>query len=276
MDAGIAIGISAGSVVLTLAALYVFGKLSPFKPLYSQGPSTGSIFDISLLNWFNVLYYFLPYGLFLFGVIYDGLIRKIKFFPAGFIGLGAVYLNSMASKLAGLNTIDTDICGIPGMGGWGSDIAPQSIVFVSAVLSYIATYVSVKPSGSDPMSYVSAWIGVAVVWALQAVMFNLSGCLVPGRWVGGSNIIAMFVVPFMGLIIGGTIGSLSGGLIAQYVDGGSGISSDQKQSLTSSGPAMGSTSATPGAGKCSATDSDDQFVCEAYKNGELVTSTIVE
>jgi hypothetical protein len=57
---------------------------------------------------------------------------------------------------------------------------------------------------------------------------------------------------------------------------GVGISSEAKQSLASGGPAMAPTSGTAGAGKCSPTDSDDQFVCEAYKNGELVTSTIVE
>ncbi len=73
---------------------------------------------------------------------------------------------------------------------------------------------------------------------------------------------------------------LIGGLAGygfSYLQGdtaGVGISSEAKQNL--GGPAMAPTSGTPGAGKCSSTDSDDQFVCEAYKNGELVTSTIVE
>jgi hypothetical protein len=126
------------------------------------------------------------------------------------------------------------------------------------------------------MSYGSAWIGVVVIWATQAIIFNWSGCFNPTRWLGGSTIIGRFLVPFIGLLFGGSLGALSGGLIAQFVDSGSGVSPEQKQSLTSSGPAMGSTAGATGAGKCSSTDSDDQFVCEAYKNGELVTSTIVE
>jgi len=33
---------------------------------------------------------------------------------------------------------------------------------------------------------------------------------------------------------------------------------------------------TPGVGTCSAPNDQDQFVCEAYKNGELITETVVE
>jgi hypothetical protein len=274
-------GIVVTSIAVTAAVTALIMNIiykKEVKPIYEEGKRPILFSDyFSILNWFRILYYFLPYALFLFGVIYDGLVRKIKFFPAGFIGLGAVYLNSAISNLVGLNTIDKDICGIPGMGEWGSDVAPQNIVFITTVLSYIATYLTVKPSGDDPMSYGSAWIGVIAVWIVQAFIFNQSGCMDPNRWVGGSGPLGSFFVPFIGLLFGVSVGGLSGGLIAQFVDSGSGVSSEQKQSLTSgSGPAMAPTSGTAGAGKCSPTDSDDAFVCEAYKNGELVTSTIVE
>jgi hypothetical protein len=276
MDAGTAVGISLGSVVVTLLISGVIAKLSPYRPEYSQGPLAGSIFDLSFINWFNVLYYFLPYGLFLFGVIYDGLIRKIKFFPAGFIGLAAVYLNNILSKLLGGDGIDTDICGIPGMSNAGSNIAPQNILFATTVLSYIASYISVnEPIGSSYAG--TAWGGVGIAFVIGAIKYYSNSCYGDGsKWKGA---FMSHVTPLLYALIGGILaGGGSGALIAKYVgnSSGIGIDSEQKQTLGGKGPAMAPTTDAPGAGKCSPTDSDDQFVCEAYKNGELVTSTIVE
>jgi len=276
MDSGTIAGIIVAS---SLGTIFVIGLGLKFKDNISAVFGSAGIG-----NWFRILYYFLPYSLFLFGVIYDGLIRKIKFFPAGFIGLGAVLISWGVSKLvARTAVIDTDICGLPGMTGIGSNLAPQNIVFASTVMSYIATYISV--SQSDLQYSVAAWGGVGIVFALQVWSYISNNCyaskikpdtagVVVNRWIlqlGG------FGPPLVGLLLGGGLGALSGGLIAKYVgdDAGIGLSSEAKQSLTSGkSPVTAPTSS--GGGKCSATDSDDQFVCEAYKNGELVTSTIVE
>jgi hypothetical protein len=275
MDAGTAVGISIGSVAVTLLIMTFLGRISPYKPAFPAGPTTGSLFDISFLNWFRVLYYFLPYGLFLFGVIYDGLVRKIKFFPSGFIGLGAVYLNYFIS---GAQVEDTDICGIPGMASKGSNIAPQNVLFNTTVLSYIASYITA--SNPDSSAYAAtSWIGVAVGFILNAAMYYADKCYGDGtKWK--LAFMGSFTPLFYALAGGMLIGGGSGALIATYVTGdtsGVGIGSESKQILTqTSGPAMAPTSDTAGAGKCSPTGDDDQFVCEAYKNGELVTSTIVE
>lgn len=282
MDAttGAVIGIfsTIGVVILAVLAKFVYVG---FNPAYPAGPTTETIFKFSLINWFRVLYYFLPYGLFLFGTIYDGLVRKIKFFPAGFIGLGVVLLNHSLSNFlsrSGVGSIDSDVCGIPGMSTWGSDFAPQNISFTATVLSYIAAYIT--NSQTDSSYTGSAWAGVFAVWFLQLIAFNWNGCDTSKR--DGWTFIVFpkaekFIPPILGLMSGLLWGGLSGYLISKYVTGdtaGVGLASEAKQSL--GGPAMAPTSGTPGAGKCSSTDSDDQFVCEAYKNGELVTSTIVE
>lgn len=275
---GIAIGASAVTLLVT-GAVYYYTKV---PNLYPAGPRVAEIGEtFSLVNWFKVLYYFLPYGLFLFGIIYDGLVRKIKFFPAGFIALGATYLNSTLSGFLRNDTIDTDVCGIPGMSEWGSAIGAQNITFSTAVLSYIASYLST--SGDFDSSFKGmAWAGVFGVWILQTFVFNMSGCKDSRSWFGAfdSEFGKRFAGPTIGLLSGMLWGGLSGFLFSKYItgdDSGVGLSSEQKQALTQkSGPAMASTSGTAGAGKCSPTGDDDQFVCEAYKNGELVTSTIVE
>lgn len=273
---GIAFGASA--VTLLIAGGIYYGTRVPFT--YESGPRTSGFLDsFSLVNWFKVLYYFLPYGLFLFGVIYDGLVRRIKFFPAGFVGLAIMAITRMITGATTGGITDKDICGVPGMSGWGSDIAPQNIVFTTTVLSYLASYISASQSDSSYSG--SAWAGVFSVWILQAYRFYKDDCNLSHRWwfTGGDATWSKFVPSFIGLLLGMLVGGLSGYGFSnlQGDSAGVGISSEAKQSLgKTGGPAMAPTSDTAGAGKCSPTGDDDQFVCEAYKNGELVTSTIVE
>lgn len=267
--------IGASSLVLAVIINVLYNKFA-VKALYPSGPKEAV--TLPIFNWFKVLYYFLPYGLFLFGVIYDGLVRKVKFFPAGFVGLLAVWINYLISYFASgrISTTDKDICGVPGMSGWGSRFAPQNIVFTTTVLSYIASYISA--SQGDAISIGTAWGGVGLVFLIQVFMFfvvnkcHIAPNMPTNGWIGGSW------TTVIGLGFGALLGGLTGYGFShlQGDDSGIGISSETKQALTKSGPAMAPTSGTAGAGKCSPTDSDDAFVCEAYKNGELVTSTIVE
>jgi hypothetical protein len=276
---GVLIGVGSAALAVVLAAL---GNVIRFgySPAYGPGPATKSVFDVNIVNWFRVLYYFVPYGLFLFGIIYDGLIQKIKFFPAGFVGLFAVYINSWLSYLAsGYNAvIDKDICGVPGMSSWGSSLAPNNIVFTTTVLSYIATYIT--QSQPDSSFTTASWTGVFAMFLLQFVVFFRSGCnsinAPSNGWMFRLDPFGIST-PVYGLMIGLLIGGLSGfGFSNLGGDSvGIGLSSEAKQALTS-GKSPVTAPVSSGGGKCSATDSDDQFVCEAYKNGELVTSTIVE
>ena len=278
MDTGTIVLASLGSSAVAIVATLI--ALGTRPRAYQAGEYLDKATDyLTIGNWFKVLYYFLPYALFLFGVIYDGLVRKIKFFPAGFIGLAAVYVNSWFSfgLSKGTTVIDKDVCGIPGMSAWGSHIAPNNILFSTTVMSYIASYISVSQSDSSYTG--AAWGGVGIVFLISAIRFYFDKCSVENApsvgWIAGG-----FGSVIIALLAGAGIGSLSGGLIAKYVTGdtaGIGLSSEAKQTLTqTSKPAMASTSDTAGAGTCSPTGDDDQFVCEAYKNGELVTSTIVE
>jgi len=276
MDSGATIGIVAASLAVGIGAgMAIAYRNSPVA--YQAGPRLYGVFDyFSIINWFKVLYYFLPYGLFLFGVIYDGLIEKIKFFPAGFVGLLAVYINSWFSS--GGNTVDQDICGIPGLSQWGSDLSPQNMVFVSAVLSYIATYITVKRDTIEIMSVGASWIALTAIWVLQTFFYNTTGCSTTKAWRTPGPV--QIVPPLLALVWGGGVGALFGWVFATFVNVGGGVSPEQQNALVGAGksaPAMAPTSGTAGAGKCSSTGGDDdQFVCEAYKNGELVTSTIAE
>lgn len=270
------IGVTVGVATVVLIGGLIVGLKIPTA--YAEGkPLFEATQYFSLINWFRIMYYFLPYGLFLFGVIYDGLVRKIKFFPAGFIGLLAVYANYLFSGiLTGTrDVVDADMCGIPGMSRTGSVISPQNVLFSTTVLSYIAGYIT--STQSDSAYSGAAWGGVGIGFIINLIMYYTNNCFGDGsKWKGSFGFSGMPLV--YGLLGGMLIGGGSGALIANFggADVGIGLSSEAKQTLSTSGPAMAPTSGTPGAGKCSPTGDDDQFVCEAYKNGELVTSTIVE
>lgn len=276
MDTATIAAISVGGIALILFGMLIATLLRP--RFYPAGQPIDNALDyLTFLNWFKVLYYFIPYGLFLFGIIYDGLVEKIKFFPAGFIGLLAVYINSWIAFAFRGNTLDSDICGVPGLSKWGSDISPQNIVFTSTVMGYIASYITNKRGTIEIMSTGAAWIAFVAVWLVQTWIYNLTGCPTTKTWRTFGPV--QIVPPILAMIFGGGIGSLFGWVFSTYVSVGTGISPEQQQALLGggkSGPAMAPTTDTVGAGKCSPTDSDDAFVCEAYKNGELVTSTIVE
>jgi hypothetical protein len=290
MDSGQIAGIVIGA--LATGALIMFGILKGRDRFYTSGPYVEKAYDyFSLVNWFKVLYYFLPYALFLFGVVYDGLARQIRLFPAGFIGLANVYLNHFISTAFGGTMNDQDICGIPGMANIGSQLAPQNILFTSTVLSYIASYVTAKPYTNvqwipgtvftQPISSQTysgiAWAGVFAVWALQTVIFNMTGCHSSSGWLfawgSGANRI---LPPLYGLAGGMLVGGIAGWQISS-LDKTAGIQPGNKPTPEeATGPLSTQQKLASGTGTCSATGDDDQFVCEAYKNGELVTSTIVE
>ena len=276
---GITIIASVGSAIVAIVGTLVYIGFRPRA--FEAGPYAQTVTErLPILNWFIVLYYFLPYGLFLFGVIYDGLVRRIKFFPAGFIGLANVYLNALISRgINGSFVENSDVCGIPGMSSTGSLIAPQNVLFSTTVMSYIASYITSTQSDANYSG--AAWGGVGITFLINTAMYYSNKCYQPDAnkppiWKGA--VAGSFTPLFYALAGGMLVGGGSGALIAKFGgDPGVGLESEQKQSLTSGkGPAMAPTSGTAGAGKCSSTDSDDAFVCEAYKNGELVTSTIVE
>lgn len=280
MNTALTVGISlvaGASIALGLSKFIFYPKAVPQQ--YTAGPR-GIPFGqfTSLFTWFKVLWYFLPYALFLFGVIYDGLVQKIKFFPSGFVGLLAVYANWLISTLlnGGTTVLDQDVCGIPGMSSSGSNVAPQALLFNVTVMSHIASYISASQSDSSYSAL--SWLGVAVVTLIGIAQYQVNDCY--NRSSGWRfTFIGWFTPLVLAVAAGLLIGGLSGyGISTISGDSvGIGISSEAKQTLTSGkGPALAPTTDTAGAGKCSPTGDDDQFVCEAYKNGELVTSTIVE
>jgi hypothetical protein len=215
---------------------------------------------------FYILYYFLPYALFLFGFVADGITRQLQYAPAGIMGLIMVYVNYTIARFTGGNTVDTDFCGIPGLSRLGSDVMPQSILFVSTIMSYIAAYVTtINPTPGSSANW-PAWTAVFALFLIQWGILWKSNC---SGFIYGLPL-AAFGALALGLAVGGGAGA---GFASLAVTGKVDAPTTTGGGLGGIGPTAPK---TPGVGTCSPPNDQDQFVCEAYKNGELITTTIAE
>lgn len=214
-------------------------------------PITGSI-----TNGFRIMYYFLPYALFVAGALIDITTTRLQFFPAGLTGFVAVLLNYLISMAFTGPVTDRDMCGIPGLSALGSSFAPQSMVFNLSTLSHIATYISLKQGIFGVNKIWPAWVAYVAVAILNSIVLLFTDCFTDNIDAAKKIILA--------LVFGTGAGAIGGWVASERSD----------SSSSSSEPGSPGTP-PPDAGTCSAPNDQDQFVCEAYKNGQLVTSTIV-
>ena len=192
----------------------------------------------------------------------------------------------------------TDLCTLPGFEWLENKIAPQGIVMSMTVLWYLM--IELWDTGAGPQS-MALGITTAITFGVQWLVLHRNSCLTSYKYGTYSAIIALIMgITFAGSSYGiqkelskyrgtssvppipsgtpgtfvcppGTVASPSGdACINKLGPGGtpsSGLGSANTQSIINVG---GSNE------KSQAVDDQDQFVCEAYKDGELVTSTIVE
>lgn len=208
------------------------------------------------------------------------------YWPAPLLALVVSMINTGISKgLTGNVADESDLCGIPGLTTvLPSFVAPQLILFSGTILAYIASFNTAIKSESTTLpftSIIAPWALFGAVILLQITMLYKSGCLAgyyfTYSWVsiliaiaaalaiGGGAGAGFATLPFFrnpppgALVIPATANKLGPGGITPYTP----VPPPDKSS-------------DPNVGTCSPPNDQDQFVCEAYKNGELITSTITE
>jgi hypothetical protein len=246
------------------------------------------VYTKGIPNILKILYYFLPYFLILFSFFNDIILEGNMYWPAPLVALGAVMVNALASRgINGALIPESDLCGLPGLSRFlPSNLMPQIIVFSSTILAYIASF---NTGIGNTNAVAPSWVMFAVIPIIQWIVLTASGTCFESYflvqkfgsvwgWGTASSLLALG----LGLFSGG----LAGGLLAGSADfrklSPSGSPLIIPATLGPSGitpftpPPKKVTSDDPNVGTCSAPNDQDQFVCEAYKNGELVTSTITE
>jgi len=294
--AGVTIGVIIFIVVVTVGVVSVTGEGATIRD---------RIFSSSALSPLLIVHYFLPYALIVM-VFFMDLMSQL---PQAIFGLAFAVVAMFINYAVGRDTtiLPNDLCEIPGLKGLASYLMPQSLLFVTTIVTYLASFVTSTISKSPPGVVVSgqtvalqsvspsptARTGASWGLALAVIIFQTiglsttPGCTMNMKYGVWSIVFAILA----GMAIGGGAGygmstvswtqpsystptSITGAtFVKESFQLGAGLgeipnppSTSQEQAPVDIAKSSGAV--TPG-------ESSDQFVCEAYKNGQLVTSTLV-
>jgi hypothetical protein len=190
----------------------------------------------------------------------------------------------------------TNLCSLPGFEWLENKVAPQGVIMSMTVLWYLM--IELWDTGGGQQS-ITVSVITAVIFLVQWMVLSKNKCLdsyVFSNW-------SVFTALVMSIVFAGTsygiqkyipyytasrnIPPVPSGTPGTFVCPSGTLPSPSGDScvnklgpggtkLTSGGLGSTQTISVGGVGeKTQAVDDNDQFVCEAYKDGELVTSTIV-
>jgi len=281
-------GISLTAIIgflLVAAGIYV-----SYTSGYSSGVWVGvGAFIFAVVN-------FIPFGLITFGFIADMIGQDFRYSIASLFGLLSIAMNWVAGLYFGHSSFTSQgpeqpgsgWCMIPGLEGFENRAMPMNLVASATVLTYYLIWASVN---RDLSQNVSLYISTAVLLIIQTGLFYASDCskyyvdssafrfgaLLQGVLWGALGFlliknVAWWLTPFMDVR-----GSNFSGL------GNKDTFVGEREHMLS-GPGWNGSTQSPvfqklvprtGA-QCSKDQSEegDEFVCEAYKNGKLVTESI--
>lgn len=225
---------------------------------------------------------FIPFGLITFGIIADLIGQEFRHSIGSAVGFFAILLNFIIAKFAGWsidtysNTETTDVmgwCMIPGLERLESKLLPMNIVSSSAIIAY---YLGFAAAVRQPRQNISIGVAFPLLFVIQLGTFFGGGC--DKYYLGGigSKIVAFVFGTILGLI---SFGIVEGAFpsYAPFLNTQMGGATQSNYGSSSRPPMIpGVGGAPPSGAKCSQDNSEDgdEFVCEAYKNGVLVTEEI--
>ena len=254
-----------------------------------------------LFGYINILVLYIPISLLFAGFIPDIVSQKFKYSVIGISGLCSVILNRLASSLAmwyvgsvpsnltaALSKFPTDPaklmsyntiiqqyrhaysgCSVPGFEFFESTLVPQSLVLLCSMYAFTMLDILVNDASKNVTGLSVSFL---ILIAIQTYFNVTNGCFNSGLFIFGENIyirlIGMLLCMIVFAMAGAGIGyGIKMSIPADTSDGRVGSNSIFKGGLKS--PDLIAT-------KDVGISDQDQFVCDAYKNGELITSTIVD
>lgn len=263
-------------VLSTLLGIALFAGLG--VALYN--PET----RLAIMGTFGAFFFaivnFIPFGFITFGFIADMIGQDFRYSIGSIVGLIAIVVNFFIALMTGKSVVwDATTqerpgpawCMIPGLEKFENKRMPMSIVSSWSILTY---YLIFALTNRDLSSNVSILSSIGVLSVVQLATFYGSDC-------------SMFYEDsstwrILSLLLGIGIGASGWGVVSSLYPSQAPFPNTKEHML--SGPGWdGSVQSpvfqklTPRTGaQCSKDHSEegDEFVCEAYKNGQLVTEKI--
>lgn len=171
-------------------------------------------------------------------------------------------------KQAGGSTSSVNTCSLPGFAWLENDIAPQGIVMSMTILSYLLY--ELWDHGLFEQS-IGLSVTTGIVFLMQTVNLIGNGCLENYRFKNWSILIALLIAVASGTSSYAIQKRILGGVVIPSTNSKQTVGTTSQKSPFETIISVGETS-----GQSEPVNDQDQFVCEAYKDGELITSTIVD
>jgi hypothetical protein len=289
-------GITPDSSMIVTIAEVVFGVIGFVVVVAGLIYGSKSLFDANSFQYASIFAMYLPVAYVMVGIISDIVAQEYKASASSVTAIAAIIVNKLVSMLVvylggttqkiqeatavsgDITTLYTRVyqgCTVPGFEGMESIVAPQSIVIIISLFMFFALEIGINHAGQSLSGLI--WLSITAL-VIQLAFINTNGCLRNEYYWNGSVLLSILIA----LLVGGSVGA-AGWMINRAmfpVTPGSKSAGGSGGGLGSTGPVLGpSGSVLPPVGDPttgSSSSDDSQFVCEAYKNGELITSTIAE
>jgi hypothetical protein len=171
-------------------------------------------------------------------------------------------------KQAGGSTSSVNTCSLPGFAWLENDIAPQGIVMSMTILSYLLY--ELWDHGLFEQS-IGLSVTTAIVFVMQTINLVGNGCLENYRFKNWSILLALLIAVASGTSSYAIQKRILGAVVMPSTNSKQTVGTTSQKSPFETIISVGETS-----GQSEPVNDQDQFVCEAYKDGELITSTIVD
>jgi len=234
--------------------------------------------------------FYIPVALLLFGAIADVISQTFKFSIGSLVGVLALTLNGFIGMFLATKTVSEvvqavaaataldeygnpvennpfngggrDFCSFPGLENFDNKYAPQNILVTTAVMFYYM--IGEWDSGNSQRTVVPG-VSLFITVAAQIGIMYSSGCLDP--WWS----------PFVAIAGGIASGGIGYGIVKAINKNNLPFIANQSSTTTPGGfgaveAPVDATKPADGS-KCAEANGDD-FVCDLYKNGELITTTV--
>lgn len=267
------------ATITIVAVLFVIAAGVGIRFAGTEGMiSVGKSFVFAITN-------FIPFGLITFGFIADMIGQEYRYSIGSILGIAVIIVNSFLARLVepafglppvtstGTSDSGGGWCMIPGLEHLENRVTPMNFVSSAAILTYYLIFAA----QNRPLSQNTSIIMISVlIPAAQFLSFWLSGC--SAYYAQGS------IGKFLAIVLGIAAGAITYWVISSTFPQSAPFGYGLKNPVTPSAgwQSSGPVAPPPGIGgpqtgaKCSAanTDDDNAYVCEAYKNGVLVTEKI--
>lgn len=282
------VGYGVGGIALFLLVL-VLGFV-----FYKRGDAVSSFFTPFVGFLFGIAN-FIPFGVMIFGMIMDVMGQEFRYSITTIMGILTIWANYLLGKgLEGffgsppvtggayLNQLrEFGWCTIPGMESFESKFTPMSIVVTTAIAVYYITFAGLNRPASQN---ISIGVGFPLIILAQLAVFGLSDCASYYIPLSGSGIVGNILasLAFGGIMGGAAVATVQfaypskspfANIMGGPVPGSTGGGFQAKNPMGNGG---GLGAAPPTGGTCSPVEGGDEdaMVCEAYRNGQLVTESL--